>query len=289
MTAQVYHKATTTNCGTSKEVSLTVASATTTVLLCTPSNTLTTPGLRIDLMDSGYGLRSTLARLESPFSLVFTSGTTGASSTYAAVWEDTSGVEKTKGSGTSLGTFALGSSSAGARLVFTPHYTNYPNQALSLESGALLTIRHESEQAMASSPAFNITSAVDQFFLRFAIVGITGNGAVSGTGQATVSLEGGSRTDMLLTGTAVSLSITSPGSKAWCGFLRDEFLVEGATVTGGTAHCAATALTYTLPAATATLAWDDVAGTTTLSLAPRGTATTVTLHVLQVDVTATVR
>src|SRR5581483_1414260 len=71
-------------------------------LLCGPGTDL--PSYRLDVMTPLYGVGAAVARLKTPFSVTLattTSGSSAATGTYMGAWLDTSGVQRTAGSGTS--------------------------------------------------------------------------------------------------------------------------------------------------------------------------------------------
>ncbi len=225
-------------CGTGNEVAITVGPATST-LLCTTGTALS--GYRVDLLNPLYGFASAAARLKAPFALAFTTGAQAAGSTYTAVWQDTSGMESTKGTGVST---TFNPTHTGDRLVFSPSYFHYPNQEVSFEGGAVVTAAGGTVAGVTVAPSFTMKSVGGTNYLRWTLVEMTGSGSVGGTQDATASLTYVGQTDVLLAASGASLTLTTPNAMAWRQFFSDQILVSGAgAVAGGSGTTASLTLT----------------------------------------------
>jgi hypothetical protein len=64
--------------------------------------------------------------------------------------------------------------------------------------------------------------------LSWTLVDLAGSGAIGGATDATVTIGHTASTDILLTATGATFTVTSPSAAAWRAFLSDQVLVLGA-------------------------------------------------------------
>lgn len=258
VTATVSHLASGGTCP--GEVRVTVGSVVT-PLLCTGSGTgavgSTASPYRVDLLNAAYTLSGALARLTPPLSVAFSTGGAGPGSItigHAMVYDDTAGVLRVTGTGTSTATPVL--PIEGRRLVYSPGYHAFPNQDLVLEGGAVLVDSGAQAQAMAGEAALSFGASSGVGSLDWTLVDLDGEGAVGGAREATVTATFDSLEDVVFTlpsscplaSPCATVVLTTPGAKAWGDFL---------TLQAGLAG-----LSDSVTATT-----DTAAGTTTLRLA----------------------
>lgn len=242
VTARVAHDGSGSSCTGQLSLTLSgssVPAATSQVLLCGVGAALASAGdpYRVNLLDPVYGFGAAVGRLQPPVALTFTTATTGTgtvqASTYAAVWIATDGAEGVAGTG--VVNAAPVAPQVGSRLLYTPLYQRYPQEALSFEGGAVLANQGGPRQAVAADPGFtlkvNATTGVGT--LRWTLVQLTGSGAVSGTKQATASLTYVSSQDLLLVTPATcnpcaTFTLVTPAATGWNHYFADRALGAGA-------------------------------------------------------------
>jgi hypothetical protein len=235
----------------------------------------------LDLLDASLGLSPALGRLTAPYSIAFSSGSSGAlvvSPTYAAVWTDANGIEQMRGTGLTASATPI-ADLTGGRLVFAPLNLHYPSQDLSYEGGGIVS----AGLSMAVDPSFAVQAdtASGTGYLRWSYVNLAGTGSVGGGGDATVKASHASTQDLLLQTTgATTFTLGTPSAIGWCTFLRDRVVAAGGTLASGTwGSTCATAATYTL--AGTTYAFSRTTTSTpvlTLVVTPGGSTPTLTLH-----------
>lgn len=206
----------------------------------------------VDLLDSSTGVAAALGSLVTPYaSVAITSLTAGAGaatgSVFAAVWTDSTGLDRTDGTGlTQTPAFSVSQPSGGA-LQFKASNQRYPSQTLSYEFGGIVRIQGDG-QAIASGPGFNLSAtAAGVGNLRWTLVNLAGSGSVGGSGDATAQLQRQSSSDILLTdsgGSGTAFTLTTTQGAAWSGYLKDRLKLAG--VTGCDPVSTATTVTWTL-------------------------------------------
>ncbi|MEA3189428.1 MAG: hypothetical protein QOD77_10 [Thermoplasmata archaeon] len=194
-------------------------------LLCDINNDL--PLYRIDVTGAAYTFAAAVARLEPPLTLTFTDGGVGAVvvGTYSAVWENTDGWMQSTGTGQS-GSYSF--TQSGGRLEYDPSYQSFVDESLSFEGGAVVASQGE-RQAVVAEPAFALDVDGSDGFLQWTLVQLDGSGALAGARSATITVGHTESSDVVLTATGATFTLTTPNAAAWRSFLAEQVLVAGAS------------------------------------------------------------
>lgn len=209
---------------TDLRVSVVATTTTDRLLQCGMGDSL--PGNTVDALDPDLGFAAAVAGLTPPLSITLTDGGQGGGNgigSYAAVWVDTEGIDQVAGAGSAT-TYSI--TQNGGRLVYAPAYQQFPQQLLSWEGGAIVAAQDD-QQVVSGDPSFQLTVDGTVGTLRWTLVQLAGSGHSAGTGEATVQVTHLASSDVLLTATGATFTLTTPEASAWRSFFEDRKLLAG--------------------------------------------------------------
>ena len=190
--------------------------------------------MRINLLADDMGLAAALNDLDPGYSMQWSSSASGAdasSSTYGAVWRDSTGLTRVAGSGQAS---SYGLNEATQALVMNTQAQHFDAQELVWEAGALGVVQNTG-MALSIEPTFDLAVEGTQGSLRWTLVVLAGaNTTVSGD-QATVSMRMTSATDVVLSADTGTFTFDGERAPAWRSYLQNLVDIGGvpdATVGG---------------------------------------------------------
>lgn len=199
-----------------------------TVLLCEAGASLT--GFTVDLLEPRFGLAGRMGDMEPDHSLTVDAGSGGgggvtADGRFLATWSDEDGNTRVAGSGTS--TPGYGVQRDGSRLVFEPSRAEATPESLSWQLGGVVA---EQAEAAGVTVAPELALAVDGTtgYLRWTVTHLTGTGDLTG-GSGTLQVTHETTSDVVLSATGASITLTTPSAAAWRSHLAAQALAAGAT------------------------------------------------------------